>query len=105
MLVPSHRQGNADNWFTFLLAPAFFLLAALTAAAQEPAKKLSTPKRENPVKVEVVAGQIDANGQQTLTVTFTIHPDYIVFANPVGLEDLELSAARVMVTGKKPLKK
>jgi thiol:disulfide interchange protein len=55
------------------------------------------------VKATVKADKLDAGGKQKLTITLDIDKDWHLYANPVGLKDLEDSQTTVSITSKTKL--
>jgi hypothetical protein len=55
---------------------------------------------ESVVKVSAKAEKPDADGKQVVTITIGIDKDWHIYANPVGLEDLQSSETVVEITGK-----
>lgn len=54
---------------------------------------------EEPVKATIKAKEPKADGTQELTVTLDIAHPFHIYANPVGLEDLESVQTKVLVSG------
>ena len=72
------------------------LSVALAALFAGPA--LAAPlKSDSVVKATAVAGQPDADGKQTVTLTLAIDKGWHLYANPVGSEDLASVQTNVKV--------
>jgi thiol:disulfide interchange protein len=83
------RKGTA----LLVLASGILLVTALPVPGQATGS-------ESVVKSEAKAEKADADGKQVVTITLTIDKKYHVYANPVGLEDLQSSQTIVTVTSK-----
>ena len=80
------------------------ILAAAAAVFVIPTQSLHAQKTgknsESVVKVTAKADKLDADGKQVVTITMAINKDWHIYANPVGLEDLQNSETVVEITGK-----
>ncbi len=76
-------------------------LALLLAAGGEAGAQAK--KSDAVVQVTAVAGKAGADGKQVVTVTLAMEGKWYVYANPVGLEDLEENKTVVTVTGRNKL--
>jgi DsbC/DsbD-like thiol-disulfide interchange protein len=76
-----------------LLAGLALTLAATSVFAQG-------LKSDSKVKATAKADKPDADGKQVVTLTLTIEKGWHLYANPVGLEDLESSKTTVTVSAK-----
>ncbi len=87
------------------LSALFALSAGLVLAlvGQAPAQKIR--KSSDAVKVKATAGKPDADGKQVVTLVLEIHPDFHIYANPVGKEILEAAQTTVTAGGKAKLVK
>ena len=70
-----------------MIARKFAALALLVAFVVPVAAQ---PKgSDSVVKATATASKADADGKETVTITLTIDPKFHLYANPVGLKDLE----------------
>jgi uncharacterized protein len=75
-------------------------LAALTLALTAGPATAQGTKSSDVVKVTASAARPDAEGRQTVTLTFDIQKPWHIYANPVGNEDLKAVQTRVKVDSK-----
>jgi DsbC/DsbD-like thiol-disulfide interchange protein len=81
------------NRWMLRLAPLVMLASLLTgspAQAQENSADV--------VKATATADKPDADGKQTVTITLSIAKPYHLYANPVGLKDLESTQTVITVS-------
>jgi hypothetical protein len=76
------------------------VLAALLASAQV---VLAQGKKSDSVVKAKAAADKPTEGKQVITVTLEIDPKYHIYANPVGLSDLESTQTVLKVAGKAKL--
>jgi DsbC/DsbD-like thiol-disulfide interchange protein len=80
-------------------------VAALAAAAGTSATAGDKGKDESHAKVTAVAGKIDKDGTQVVTVTMDIESPWYAYANPVGNDDLESARTKVTIKSANKLEK
>lgn len=78
----------------------FTLLAGLLACAATAQDKKKGRDSSDVVKTTAKADKINADGKQIVTVTLAIDRDWHVYANPVGLDDLQSAETVVEISGK-----
>lgn len=79
--------------FGWALAAGVLLLGGGPVGAQ-------AKKSDSKVKITATAGKPGADGKQVVTVTLAVDEGWYVYANPVGLADLESIQTTVKVGGK-----
>jgi DsbC/DsbD-like thiol-disulfide interchange protein len=75
------------------------MLAAILLCDAGPVRA-QAKKSDSVVRVAAKADKPDAEGKQTLSITLDIAPDWHVYANPVGNEDLANAQTVVRVSSK-----
>jgi DsbC/DsbD-like thiol-disulfide interchange protein len=82
----------------FVCGFAGFLVAFVTSTH-------AGEKSDSKVKVAAKADKIGVDGKQKVTISITVDKNWYIYANPVGAEDFEDNATRVVfLKGKEKLK-